>query len=190
MSDWIEWHGGECPVDRDALVEIRCIFRDDGKPLDRVGDDTAGWFDTLGWWGRGARVCIVAYRVAASNDNNPDHAAAINALAAHLHAKSTAAGWWKGVDATDPYVAATKLMLIVSEVSEAMEGMRKDLMDDKLPHRKMGEVELADALIRICDLAAARGYDLGGAVVEKVAYNSVREDHKPEARAVVGGKRF
>ena len=37
-------------------------------------------------------------------------------------------------------------MLIVSEIAEAMEGERKDLMDDKLPHRKMAEVELADAL--------------------------------------------
>ncbi len=40
-----------------------------------------------------------------------------------------------------------------------MEGERKDLMDDKLPHRKMAEVELADALIRIFDYAGAYGYD-------------------------------
>lgn len=150
-----------------------------------------GKFETPDDWSTAARFGGVHGRrsAAPSNDNSP-HATAINALAAHLHAKSSAAGWWDGVDANDPYVAATKLMLIVSEVSEAMEGMRKDLMDDKLPHRKMGEVELADALIRICDLAAARGYDLGGAVVEKVAYNDNRADHKPEARAAAGGKRF
>ena len=29
------------------------------------------------------------------------------------------------------------LMLIVSEIAEAMEGHRKDLIDDKLPKRKM-----------------------------------------------------
>ncbi len=42
-------------------------------------------------------------------------------------------------------------MLVVSELVEAMEGERKDLMDDKLPHRKMAEVEMADAAIRILD---------------------------------------
>jgi hypothetical protein len=34
-----------------------------------------------------------------------------------------------------------------------MEGERKNLMDDKLPYRKMAEVELADVYIRISDYA-------------------------------------
>jgi len=83
-----------------------------------------------------------------------------------------------------------KLMLVVSEVSEAMEGHRKNLMDDKLPHRKMVEVELADAVIRIADLAGALGLDLGGAIQEKMDYNAVRPDHKPENRLKPGGKQF
>lgn len=37
--------------------------------------------------------------------------------------------------------------------AEAMEGERKGLMDDHLPHRPMAEVELADALIRLFDYA-------------------------------------
>jgi NTP pyrophosphatase (non-canonical NTP hydrolase) len=82
------------------------------------------------------------------------------------------------------------LMLAVSELAEAMEGHRKDLMDDKLPHRKMLEVELADALIRIFDLGAGLGLDLGGAFVEKMAYNAQRADHKIEARKANGGKKF
>lgn len=81
-------------------------------------------------------------------------------------------------------------MLIVSEVSEAMEGERKDLMDDKLPHRKMAEVELADALIRILDYAAGFGYDLEGAYQEKMAYNKVRKDHTHEARQAANGKKW
>ena len=52
------------------------------------------------------------------------------------------------------------LMLTVSEISEAMEGERKDLMDDHLPHRKMAEVELVDAKIRILDFCAGFEYDL------------------------------
>src|SRR5579885_1179488 len=41
------------------------------------------------------------------------------------------------------------LMRVVRSLSRALEGHRKDKMDDHLPHRKMFEVELADACIRI-----------------------------------------
>ena len=82
------------------------------------------------------------------------------------------------------------LCLIHSEVSEAMEGERKGLMDDKLPHRRMAEVELVDALIRIFDYAGGFGYDLQGAFEEKMAFNATRKDHTHEARAAAGGKKF
>jgi len=82
------------------------------------------------------------------------------------------------------------LCLVHSEISEAMEGERKDLMDDKLPHRKMAEVELADAIIRILDYSAAFGYDISGAVREKLEYNATREDHTHEAREQQGGKKW
>lgn len=94
------------------------------------------------------------------------------------------AGKWK------KYVVASKLALIHSEVSEALEGDRKDLFDDHLPHRSSLEVELADAFIRLVDLAGALELDLGGAIVEKLAYNAKRADHKPENRAKDGGKRI
>lgn len=54
------------------------------------------------------------------------------------------------------------LMLTISEVSEAMEGERKSLMDDKLPHRKMAEVEMADVVIRLIDLAENKDLNLIG----------------------------
>lgn len=136
------------------------------------------------------------------NDNKPKleapaqaRAMHINDLVSYFHGKSKAAGWWneKGTGESligNPYVTATKLMLCVTELAEAMEGLRKGLMDDKLPHRPMAEVELGDTLIRICDLAGALGYDLGGATMEKDAYNAVREDHKPGARTMAGGKAY
>ena len=85
---------------------------------------------------------------------------------------------------------AEMLCLIHSEISEAMEGERKGLMDDHLPHRKMAEVEMADAVIRIMDYCGRWGYDIGGAIVEKLAYNQNRADHKPENRKLEGGKKF
>lgn len=111
--------------------------------------------------------------------------AVINNLVRFAHEQAKKAGWHD-----KPREIGTDLMLIVSEVSEAMEGARKGLMDDKLPHRKMIEVELADAVIRICDLCGKEGLDLGGAIIEKMEYNRTREDHKPENRAKEGGKKF
>lgn len=100
--------------------------------------------------------------------------------------------WWRDPATNEP-IQRNKgelLMLVVSEIAEAMEGERKNLMDDKLPHRKMAEVELVDALIRIFDYAGAYGYDLQGAYDEKMAFNAVRKDHTHEARLTANGKKF
>ena len=83
-----------------------------------------------------------------------------------------------------------RFALIHSEISEAMEAHRKNLMDDKLPHRKGAEVELADALIRIFDYAGDNRLDLGGALIEKLEYNRKREDHTHAARLAPNGKKF
>lgn len=113
------------------------------------------------------------------------------------HKASCDSGWWTNIETGEKinpkatkHLVGEKLMLIVSEVAEAMEGDRKGLMDDKLPHRSMIEVELADAVIRIGDLAGALGLDLGGAIQEKLEYNANRADHKLENRLKAGGKKY
>jgi NTP pyrophosphatase (non-canonical NTP hydrolase) len=114
------------------------------------------------------------------------------------HQRSVAAGWWNcpitGEPSTPEYIQQTmvpqKLLLIHSEISEACEAHRKNAMDSHLPHRSGVEVELADAMIRILDLAGGLGLDIGAAMAEKMAYNAQRADHKLEARMADGGKRY
>lgn len=114
----------------------------------------------------------------------------INEWCRKCHQDALDAGWQDGVDTDSPLWQATVMALIHSEVSEALEGIRKGTMDDHLPHRPTVEVELADAMIRIFHFCGARGLDLEGAVQEKREYNLHRPDHKPEARAAAGGKKF
>jgi len=100
--------------------------------------------------------------------------------------------WWQDPITKQP-IKRNKgelIALMHSELSEALEGERKDLMDDHLPHRRMAEVELADAIIRILDYSGEFGYDLQGAFDEKMAYNAMRLDHTHEARVLSGGKKF
>lgn len=82
------------------------------------------------------------------------------------------------------------ISLMHSELSECLEGERKNLMDDHLPHRRMAEVEIVDLLIRAFDYAGAFGYDLDGAFKEKMAYNVTRKDHEHEARLLANGKKW
>lgn len=127
--------------------------------------------------------------------------AAAKVLQDTCHNAAFFSGWWNHMVTRESLVNQTpddiprfnvpeKLCLIHSEVSEAMEGYRKNLQDDKLPHRKMLEVELADAAIRIFDLAGGLKFDLANAIMEKLVFNASRPDHKMEVRMKEGGKTF
>lgn len=176
-----------------------------------------------------------------------------NILAKEIFEQNKAVGWWDEPNRCK----LTLLQLVSTEIAEATEAERKDLMDDHLPHRKGGEVELADAMIRLLDMAGAygwvydktlqdwgmykktqkvdsiggkhallnvllsslminayrkddsdtneeytkmldlieqvsnsQGYDLEGALREKLAYNAQRQDHKRSERAKEHGKAF
>lgn len=120
--------------------------------------------------------------------------AAVQSLQNKIHSGNVAAGWWTNIETGEPIHRGfdhflAKLCLVHSEVSEACEGFRKGLLDDHLPTREMAEVELADAVIRIFDLAGGYNYDLAGAITEKLEYNAQRADHRIENRLKKGGKK-
>lgn len=118
----------------------------------------------------------------------------IENLQSLCHGLARYSGWWSDHDAMPEefrkFYYAGKRELIHSELSEALEGARKNLKDDHLKHYPMEAVELADAVIRIFDYAGGRGFNLPGIILEKLAYNQKRADHKIEARQAEGGKSF
>ena len=136
-----------------------------------------------------------------SNDITVDR---LTRLAMDVHAGNVAAGWWTdlktGADILETRNVPEMLCLIHSEISEAMEGYRGNLPDDHLPQYPMMLVELADAVIRILDLAGSRMaiaerngepvHRFGEIFVAKRNYNRERADHKAENRLKDGGKAF
>jgi NTP pyrophosphatase (non-canonical NTP hydrolase) len=102
-----------------------------------------------------------------------------------LHGQAKEMGWHN-----KEREVGTLIALCHSELSEALEGARKDLMDDHLTDRKMIEVELADCIIRILDMAGLYGLDIAGAIAEKHDYNAKRADHQLKNRMEDGGKKF
>lgn len=118
--------------------------------------------------------------------------AAVEVLQIFAHNCAVSVGWHNDPETGErvEWNKGESMMLMVREISEAMEADRRDAMDDKLTHRIGEEVELADALLRIFNYSGQHRLDIAGAFVEKAVYNLHRPDHKPHARVAKGGKRF
>ncbi len=69
MSDWIDWHGGEQPVEDDVMVEVECRLGSKAKVF-RAG--------SIRWCHRGYSVDIIRYRILDAEpqgaEDSPRHA--------------------------------------------------------------------------------------------------------------------
>lgn len=100
----------------------------------------------------------------------------IRDLCVRSHALAVGKGWYEDRDVADVNVRLALVALIHSELSEAVEAIRSG---EPPYHEVNGKpegacVELADAMIRIADMAEALGWDLAAAVEAKHRYNCGR----------------
>lgn len=79
-----------------------------------------------------------------------------------------AQGFWQSENKGEKY------MLMVTELGEGFEGVRKPGPSDKIPSFTIEEEELADTLIRIFDYAGHFNLRLGLAFLAKLEYNLSR----------------
>ena len=78
-------------------------------------------------------------------------------------------------DAPELMIQLSRAMLMVSEISEAVEARRNhDAKDDKLPQYSGFTVELADCIIRILDMAEQFNLPVIEAILDKSDYNKSR----------------
>ena len=94
----------------------------------------------------------------------------IRRLQEEAHRIAVEHGWWDRSRS-----AGEALMLVVTELAEAMEAIRSGSPEsEKIGGFSKVEEELADAVIRILDYAGGNGLNLDAALAAKMRYNETR----------------
>lgn len=94
----------------------------------------------------------------------------LEAMAIEINRTAHSKGWYD-----IPREDGTMIALMHSELSEALEALRKDDPDsEKIPPFSQVAEELADVIIRILDYSVQQDLDVPGAVLAKMEYNTQR----------------
>ena len=118
---------------------------------------------------------------------------------AHLHHRCIAPPckhWW--IDPTtgedlrkNALIVPTKLLLTRQrDLRGAWKATARTRWTTSCHSSHAFETEMADAIIRIGDLAAQLSANVGAAAKSKLLYNLTRPDHKAENRVKKGGKKY
>ncbi len=99
----------------------------------------------------------------------------LNELAIRAHGDACELGWYdQGITKTD----CESLMMVVTEIAEAVEALRlpkEAYYEDSKTGKPEGyAVEVADAIIRLLDISAYKGWDMETIIVNKLDYNLTR----------------
>lgn len=115
-------------------------------------------------------VTIMALILIKEEQTKPDFVKAFNLIECDIHRTAIDKGWWE-----KPRNQYELLALIHAELSEVLEALRAgNPPDDKIPQFSAIEAELADAIIRILDMAGGFGYLVAEALIAKIEFNKSR----------------
>jgi NTP pyrophosphatase (non-canonical NTP hydrolase) len=110
-----------------------------------------------------------------SHDNASEFAYIFSLVSGLHHVAMEEKGFWPKKPEDETVLERLgRVGLIAEELGECMSGIRKIKQDDHLPEYSMEEAELADIILRVMDIAAARKFPLGQIILAKMAYNETR----------------
>jgi len=111
---------------------------------------------------------------------DPDFIEAFNRIADKVHKTSCRQGFWRAGDKRNKGEVLAELH---NEISEALECLREGNPPDKnITSMSGGEVQLADVLILLMDIAKGYGFNIAEAALAKMKFN--------EGRAYMHDKQF